>query len=98
MTAAHHPSNNPPVAEEAREPFQQRVLGLQLRVWLIGVVVLVIGVVVGLVVWLINTLGAIGWSWPGWTVIGDLLTFLTLIAVVVALWFARGSARALPSA
>jgi hypothetical protein len=34
------------------------------------------------------------WTWPGWTVIGVVLTFLTVLAAVVALRYARDSAIA----
>ena len=35
-----------------------------------------------------------GWSWPGWTVIGDLFAFLAVLAAVVAILYARESAIA----
>jgi hypothetical protein len=40
------------VSENAAAGLRRRVLFLQLRVWLIAVVVLVIGVAIGLVLWI----------------------------------------------
>lgn len=69
--------------------FQRRVLGLQLRVWLIGGVVILIGLVVGLVLWTIIASSFLvdrgWWAWNGWPAIGAIAQIL-LVGTLVILW------------
>ncbi len=91
MTAVRHPANNPAMAEADADRFAWLTLTLTVKLALAGLVVLIVTI---LVAWMITTPGAIDWSWSGWTVIGDLLTLLAVLAAVVAIKYARDSARA----
>jgi hypothetical protein len=76
------------MSDEAVASFRRRVLGLQLRVWLIAGIVLAIAILAVLVVWTIVAGSFIThrdwWSWSGWTSIGSLAQAAAAIGAVVA--------------
>jgi hypothetical protein len=66
----------PPMSEEAGARFQRTVLRLQVRMWRLAVVVLVIGVVIGLLAWIVAShikLPEHFWDGFGGAVIGAVL-------------------------
>ncbi len=76
------------MADETAGSFRRRVLGLPLRVWLIFIVAFVIGFVITAVLWSIVAGRDVV------AIVGDVLTFMTLVAAAVALRYAAQSARA----
>lgn len=74
------------MSEEAR--FHHQVFGLKLRIWVIAGVVLLVGLAVGAVLWAIVSGRDVV------AIVGDVLTFMTLLAALVALKYAAESAQA----
>lgn len=68
--------------------FQRRLLGLQFRIWAIAGVVLLMALAIAAVLW------AIVCGRDAVAIVGDVLTFLTLVAAVVALQYAPTSGPA----
>lgn len=83
---------SPAMTDEPKTTIGRRLFGLRLRIWAIGVVVLVGGIAVGLVPWLVSERLKIGLSWNGsniiaWATLGGIL--LTAIGTLALAWSTR---------
>ncbi len=69
----------------------------RLRVWLIALTALLIGVVIGAVLWAIVTHSKFDWSWSAWPTIIALITLggvlVTALATVALAWSTRTLAQ-----
>ncbi len=81
----------PAMADETAGSFRRRVLGFQLRDWLTFILAFVVGFAISAVLWTIVA-GRDVQTKLTW--LQTVLTFLTLVAALVALWYAAESAKA----